>query len=805
MRISYNWLQEYLPQIIEPAKLSHILTSIGLEVENLEKLGKPPGGFEGLIAGEVISCEKHSGADKLKITMVDTGNGKLLKIVCGADNVAVGQKVVVAPVGTTIYPVKNEPVLIKQARIRGEESAGMLCAEDEIGISTNHSGIIILPDSIEKGSPISDYYQLPDDWIFEIGLTPNRIDAMSHLGVAKDVCAFLSNQQKKQVQVKSPFEETFNVDNHQLPVEILIENTEACPRYSGVTITNVKVGDSPLWLQTRLKSIGLRPLNNIVDITNFILHETGQPLHAFDCDKIKGNKIIVKNLASGTSFTTLDEKERKLSDEDLMICNGKEEPMCIGGVYGGINSGITTATTSIFLESAWFDPVSIRKTSVRHNLRTDAAIRFEKGTDISNTVNVLKRAALLVKEIAGGKISSEITDVYSFPKKKTSITLFFEYLKKISGKNYKPEVVNSILQSLGFEITSTGEDHIKVDVPFSKPDIFLPADVVEEIMRIDGFDNVEIPQGIFISPAIDPAIIDRSFMDKVAGYLVGNGFSEIFTNSITNSDYYDETTLGRSVRILNSLSSALDIMRPGLLETGLECIAYNLNRKNNNLLLFEFGKSYAGETAYTQTEHLCLYLSGSRNQAGWRAKENRSDIYFVKGICEKIFSICGVVAEFLSVESNSEINIRSGGKLVGTIYEVSRQQLDRFSIKQPVLFADIFWDELIGQAKRNKIEYKEIAKFPIVHRDLSIIVDKNILYSKVEEAIMRANIKRLDEIKLFDVFESEKLGNDKKSFAVTLTFSDPMKTMTDAETDQMMNEVIGSLQKILNAQIRTAT
>jgi phenylalanyl-tRNA synthetase beta chain len=537
------------------------------------------------------------------------------------------------------------------------------------------------------------------------------------------------------------------------------------------------------------------------------LHETGQPLHAFDCDKIKGNKIIVKNLPTGTSFITLDEKERKLNEEDLMICNGNEEPMCFGGVYGGINSGVTTATTRIFLESAWFDPVSIRKTSFRHNLRTDAAIRFEKGTDISNTVNVLKRAALMIREIAGGEISSELMDVYPVPKTKTNVTLYFDYLKKISGKNYSSQTVNKILESLGFEIKNLDEKEITVAVPFSKPDISLPADIVEEIMRIDGFDNVDIPQGIFISPAIDPAIIERSFVEKVASYLVGNGFSEIFTNSITNSAYYDNATLNRSVKILNSLSTELDIMRPGLLYSGLECIAYNLNRKNNNLLLFEFGKSYSAGTEYNQVEHLCLYLSGSKNERGWRTKENRPDIYFLKGICDKIFSLCGLVPEFLNTENSTgtdEISIRAGGKIVGTLFEVSKQQLDKFSIKQPVIFADLFWDKLVGKAKLNKIEYKEIPKFPVVHRDLSIIVEKNIVYSNVEEAIIEADVKRLTEIKLFDVFESEKLGKDKKSFAISLTFSDSNKTLTDIETDQMMNEVIRSLEKMLKAQIRTA-
>ncbi|MEP6615572.1 MAG: phenylalanine--tRNA ligase subunit beta [Ginsengibacter sp.] len=805
MRISYNWLQEYLPEIIEPERLSRILTSIGLEVENLEKLEETPGSFRGLVAGEVISCEKHSGADKLKITMVDLGNGKPLQIVCGAENVAVGQKVVVAPAGTTIHPINSAPFMIKQAKIRGIDSYGMLCAEDEIGVSTDHGGIIVLPANIEKGELIVNYYQPVNDYTFVIGLTPNRIDAMSHLGVAKDVCAFLSHHDQKAVRVNSPVV-NFKADNTHSTIEVIVENGRDCPRYTGVSISNLEVKQSPQWLQTKLKSIGVRPINNIVDITNFILHETGQPLHAFDLDKIKGKKIIVKNLPSGTTFTTLDENERKLNQEDLMICDGEEEPICMGGVYGGLNSGISGNTKNIFLESAWFDPVTIRKTSLRHNLRTEAAMRFEKGTDISNTANVLKRAAMMIREMASGKISSEIVDVYPAPKKKTIIQLQFNYLKKISGKEYNPGSVNGILQSLGFEV-SMHSDHLTAAVPFSKADVILQADVIEEIMRIDGFDNIEIPEGIFISPSTDAAILQRAYMEKTSDYLAANGFSEIFTNSITNSAYYDDKQLEGGVKIMNSLSTALDVMRPGLLQTGLECIAYNLNRKNLNLLLFEFGKSYSQNGKFTENEHLCLYFTGSQNEPGWRIKENRSDLYFAKGICTRLLALCGIEAGFLPREQESEehqISVVADGTQVGRIIEVGKSQLERFSIRQPVLFADIYWDQLMMISKKTKIEYREIPKFPVVHRDLSMVVDKNIVYASVESIIRELNIARLTEIKLFDVFESEKLGMNKKSFAISLSFSDTSKTLTDKETDQMMNEVIQILEKKLGAQIRTA-
>ncbi|MBC7424582.1 MAG: phenylalanine--tRNA ligase subunit beta, partial [Ferruginibacter sp.] len=502
MTISYNWLSEYLPEKIEPEKLSKILTSIGLEVETLEKYEETKGGLDGLVIGEVLECAKHPDADKLSLTKVDIGTGEPLQIVCGAPNVAVGQKVIVATVGATIYPFSGEPMTMKKARIRGSESFGMICAEDEIGLSSNHAGILVLPADTKVGMPAAAYFGTYNDYIFEIGLTPNRMDAMSHLGVAKDVCAYLSHHNKKETHVKSPFKNTFKADNQNLPIEVTIENEVACERYAGVSIQGVTIAESPKWLQQKLKSIGLRPINNIVDITNFILHETGQPLHAFDADMITGKKIIVKSLPEGSPFLTLDDKERKLSAEDLIICNAAEG-MCIAGVYGGAKSGVTAASKNIFLESAWFNPISIRKTSFRHGLRTDAATRFEKGVDISNTVNVLKRAAVMIKEIAGGEISSDIVDIYPEPKKKTEVAIKYHYLKKLSGKNYHGDTIKNILTGLGFEIIKEGQDDLRVAVPFSKPDISIPADLVEEIMRIDGLDNVEIPAIISIAPAVE--------------------------------------------------------------------------------------------------------------------------------------------------------------------------------------------------------------------------------------------------------------------------------------------------------------
>ena len=805
MKISYNWLSEYIAEIPEPEKLSSILTSVGLEVESLEKFEEIKGGLEGLIIGEVIECIKHPEADKLKLTKVNIGTDEL-QIVCGAPNVAVGQKVIVATVGTTIHPLKGDPITMKKAKIRGRESEGMICAEDELGIGNSHDGIIILPNNIEVGSKASEYFTPYSDWIFELGITPNRMDAMSHLGVAKDVYAYLSHHNNKSAAIKFPFKNNFKIANQKLKIEVVIENKEACQRYSGVSITNIKPGESPKWLQQKLKSIGVRPINNIVDITNYILHETGQPLHAFDADEIKSKKIIVKNLTEGTTFITLDEKERKLHAEDLMICNGAEEPMCFGGVFGGIKSGVKETTTNIFLECAWFQPKSIRRTSLRHNLRTDASSRFEKGVDISNTVHVLKRAAMMIKEIAGGEIASEVVDVYPNPKKKTEVVLKNHYLKKISGKNYHPDTIKNILQSLDFEILKEGLDDIRISVPFSKPDITLPVDIIEEIMRIDGYDNVEIPSVITISPAVETAEFEASFKEKVANYLIGLGFSEILTNSITNSKYYKEDVLNNSVKLLNNLSVELDVMRPSLLETGLECIAHNVNHKNNNLLLFEFGKTYltSGVGDYKEEEHLCLYASGNKNASGWGEKEVKADIYFIKGVCEKLFRLSGVDNVSFNVRDSS-LDAFIKDELVAQINKVAKNKLEQFSIKQPVFLADINWEKITLAAKKIKIEFSEISKYPEVHRDISMIVAKNISYENVERLTKGLIIPKLVNIKLFDIFESEKLGEDKKSLAISFTFSDKEKTLTDKEVDIMMNEIIVSYEKELGAEIRKAS
>ncbi len=807
MIISYNWLSEYLPEIIEPEKLSKILTAIGLEVESLHKYEAVKGGLQGLYVGEVLTCEKHPDADKLKLTTVNIGTGQNLQIVCGAHNVAAGQKVVVAPIGTTIYPINGEPTTMKKAKIRGVESQGMICAEDEIGLGESHAGIMVLPHDTAAGTLLADFFNLTDDYIFEIGLTPNRIDAMSHLGVAKDVCAYLSHHNKKDTVVKSPFKNNFKPDNKGLQMEVIIENADACQRYSGVSIEGVTIAESPDWLQQKLKSIGLRPVNNIVDITNFILHETGQPLHAFDADAITEKKLIIKNVAEGTAFTTLDEKVRKLSAGDLMICNS-EAPMCIGGVYGGMHSGVTATTKNIFLESAWFNPITIRKTSLRHGLRTDAATRFEKGVDISNTVNVLKRAASLIKEIAGGQLASNIIDVYPNPKPKTEVALKYHYLKKLSGKNYHGDTVKNILYSLGFELIKEGADEMRFAVPFSKPDISIAADIVEEIMRIDGLDNVEIPNMITIAPSVETLTHEVAYTEKVAEYLAGSGFREIFTNSITNSAYYGEEVLQRTVKMINNLSEELNVLRPAMMETGLTSIAYNLNRKNNDLKFFEFGKTYLVTEAgkYVEDNHLAIYITGNKTSDGWKAKAEKADLYFIKAVFEKIISVLGLkidsYARAANVDLSGAVQAFIKNEPVAVIGSLHKSKMERFDIKQPVFYADLNWDRLLKLNRKNNIQYKEISKYPAVNRDLAIIVDKTLPFDAVEKATHAARINKLTSISLFDIFESEKIGAGKKSMAISFTFLDEEKTMTDKEIDAMMNKLIGAYEKELGAEVR---
>jgi phenylalanyl-tRNA synthetase beta chain len=810
MTISYNWLCDYLPDNIlqkpSPELISRILTSVGLEVEALHPYSSVRGGFEGLVIGEVISVEPHPNADKLKITQVNTGSGENLQIVCGAANVAASQKVVVALVGSTIYPESGEPMQIRAAKIRGVESEGMLCAEDEIGLGKDHAGIIVLPENLRPGLAAADYFKPYTDFIYEIGLTPNHMDAMSHMGVARDICAFLSNQDKKDYRVKMPVLPHFVSDNKGPEIKVVVENQKDCGRYSSLTMTNIRISESPKWMQDKLKSIGIRPINNVVDITNFVLQETGQPLHAYDAGEIRGNKIVVKNLPTGTPFVTLDEKERKLDAEDLMICDGAG-PLCIAGVFGGLNSGINNLSTSLFLESAWFNPSSIRRTSFRHGLRTDAAVHFEKGMDISGTVIALRRAASLIREYAAGKTSSAIGDSYPDPYPKTQILLKYHYLKKLSGKNYHSVAVKNILLALGFDILREGLDDLLIAVPFHKPDVQQPADLVEEIMRIDGYDHIEIPANINISPSVETGRGPAALQEKIAGFLVGSGFSEIFTNSISNSAYYSDAELETTVKMINNLSADLNIMRPSLLETGLESISWNINRKNNSLRFFEFGKTYESSLPgqYIEINHCGLYLTGNLNPESWKGKPVPSDYYYLKGICNAITQLAGVKGESFPANHPklaAGLEFRLGEKTILIAGEVKSDILGKFDIRQPVFFADIYWDNLLDLAGENNIVFSELAKQVPVNRDLALIVEKSLPFETIEKAVYGIGLQKLRGVQLFDIFESEKLGADKKSMAISFTFLDYEKTLTDREIDGMMSRIMKTAEEELKAEIR---
>jgi phenylalanyl-tRNA synthetase beta chain len=807
MTISYKWLSEYLPVVVEPERLSRILTSIGLEVESMSQYEEVKGGLKGLVIGEVLSTEKHPNADKLTLTKVSVGNGEPLQIVCGAPNVAAGQKVIVATVGTTIYPGTGDPLTMKVAKIRSVESHGMICAEDEIGLGNSHADILVLPSDVRVGTRAADYFQPYEDTIYEIGLTPNRMDAMSHWGVARDVCAYLSYHDKKDTRPKIPNANGFKVDNNSLAIAVKVENETACPRYSGISLANVTIRESPKWLQQKLRAIGIRPINNIVDITNYIQHETGQPLHAFDADMIADKKVIIKNLPEGSLFTTLDEKERKLSAEDLMICDAAGG-ICIAGVFGGLHSGVSDKTRNIFLESAFFDGITIRKTSFRHGLRTDAASRFEKGTDISATVNVLKRAANLIKEIAGGEIASEVVDIYPNPKQKTEVAIKYHFLKKLSGKNYHPDAVKNILTSLGFEVLKEGIDELRVAAPYHKPDISLPADLVEEVLRIDGLDNVEIPDCITITPSVEENFAKEVLKEKISDYLAGNGFHEIMTNSITNAAYFSEEELSQMVKMMNSLSAELNVLRNSLFETALEVVAHNLNHRNNSLRLFEFGKAYStsGSGQYQESDKLCVVISGPVADSSWKQKAVPADFYYLKGVVSSILSLLGIVpdaVEALQVPKlDNHIVFKHNGQIIAGFGEVNKNVLGKFDIKQPVFFGGLNWAYLSELASKQKPAIRELPRYPAMQRDVAMIVPSQLHYEEVEKTVQKIKLDKLREVRLFDIFESEKLGAGKKSLAVSFTFLDEEKTLTDKEIDGWMSKIMTTLEKELNAEIR---
>ncbi|MCD4789444.1 MAG: phenylalanine--tRNA ligase subunit beta [Bacteroidales bacterium] len=824
MKISYNWLKQYLDFDLSPEKLSELLTDCGLEVEGLEKWQSVKGGLEGIVIGEVKTCEKHPDADRLSITTVDVGRDKLLPVVCGAPNVAAGQKVVVATVGTKLYK-EDDFFEIKKAKLRGEPSEGMICAEDELGLGTSHEGIMVLNQDAKTGTPASEYFGIEEDYIFEIGLTPNRTDAMAHIGVARDIKAVLDNNDfianKTQTrQLKIPPVENFKTENHSRDIEVIVENTEACPRYAGVTITGIEVKESPDWLKNRLNAIGLRPINNIVDITNYVLHETGQPLHAFDADEITGNKVIVKKLPKDSIFITLDEIERKLTGNDLMICNATGG-MCIGGVFGGVKSGVTEKTKNIFLESAWFDPVHIRKTSKHHDLQTDASFRFERGVDPEMILYALRRAALMIKEIAGGIISSEIKDVYPNPFKKININVTWKNIDRLIGKSIGKEVIKNILHSLEFEIPEQNDERLKLAVPSYRVDVTREADVIEEILRIYGYNNIEIPaqQLSSISHTIKPDA--EKIQNLVSDYLSNNGFKEIINNSLTKSAYYEthkDFNEDKSVNILNPLSRDLNVMRQTLLFGGLETILYNLNRKNHDQKIYEFGKVYTlipekskaqdVTEKYIEVNHLALFITGRIEKESWYTDDKPVDYNYLKALSSNLLKRIGINIAKLNSEKTKKNYLSTGmsyisdkGKLL-EIGVISKSMLVELDIKQNVFYTELNRDLALELVRGNKIRYKGVPKFPEVRRDLALLLDRNVPFAEVEKLAYRVESKILKEINLFDVYEGENIEEGKKSYAVSFILQDEEKTLTDKVIDKIMNKMMKAFEDNLNATIR---
>ena len=812
MKISYNWLKQYINIPESAEEIGHVLTSTGLEVENVEPFETVKGGLKGLVIGEVLTCAKHPNADKLSITTVDVGNEKPLHIVCGASNVAAGQKVVVATVGTTLHPTKGEPFAIKSAKIRGEQSEGMICAEDEIGLGESHAGIIVLNTTVANGTPASSYYNIESDYTIEIGLTPNRADAASHMGVARDIKA------AKKRDLCIPSVEQFKLDNTSLTIPVIVESTEACPRYSAVTLSGITVNESPEWLKNRLKSIGLSPINNIVDITNFVLHETGQPLHAFDADEITGKKVIVKTLAGGTKFKTLDNKERSLSSSDLMICN-TEEAMCIAGVFGGSKSGISAKTKNIFLESACFSPDYIRKTGMHHQLKTDASFRFERGTDPNMTVYALKRAALLIKEIAGGLVSSEIADVYPSKIGNKTILVRDKNVKRLIGKEIQREEIFSILESLDIAITEKREDSFTVSVPPYRVDVTQEADVVEEVLRIYGFNKIELSEiaGTDFLASF-PEKDTNKFKRTLGSLLVGNGFYEILTNSLTNAAYQQKHSLkfsGEPVEMLNKLSEEQGILRQTTLFTGLEVCAYNINRRQKDLKLFEFGKIYwknsenssmeDATAKYKEEERLALYITGNHETENWQNKP-RAVTYFdlaqqVSHLLEKS-SVQNLKQEKLN-DPLFEYGVRliKGTTEIGKIGKAKPALVKDFGIKQEIFYADLN-TALLFKSASPKFVAQEVAKFPEVRRDLSLVLDKQVTFEEIRELVLSTEKRLITEIIAFDVYEGDKIPQGKKAYALGFTLQDESKTLTDEEIEKVMTRLMGAFETKMGALIR---
>jgi phenylalanyl-tRNA synthetase beta chain len=807
MKISYNWLKTLINTDINAEEAALLLTASGLEVEALESFESLKGGLKGLVVGHVVECAKHPDADRLSLTKVDIGTGEPLSIVCGAPNVAAGQKVIVATIGTKLYPSEGEPFEIKKSKIRGAASEGMICAEDEIGLGKSHAGIMVLPADTKVGLPASDYFKIENDTILEIGLTPNRSDAASHLGVARDLRAIINSAKSSaDLTVTIPGLRVLPEASGINKVDVAIENKEGCKRYSGLVISGITVKDSPDWLQNRLKAIGVRPINNIVDITNFVLHELGQPLHAFDLEKIKDKKIVVRNAKEGEKFTTLDGVERTLRANDLMICNSSA-PMCIAGVFGGMESGVSETTTSIFLESAYFDPGHIRRSSKNHGLKTDASFRFERGTDPDMTITALTRAANLIFELAGGVVSMGITDIY--PEKLEPYKVAFSYTNcnELIGKEIERSTIKNILINLGIEIDTEGTDGLLLRVPRFKTDVTREADLIEEVMRIYGYNNVEVSKSISYTAFNEPFNFDVALENKTATILEGFGFNEIMSLSLTKESYYGESP--SHVKVVNPLSSDLNILRADMLYSGLEAISYNINRKNADLKFFEIGRTYTmnpdAEFKYEEQKHLSLFTCGKIFKENPYRLDNNADLLFLKSALINLFEKCGVknIKSTESSYSNFDFGLSYtlNNKTIAEIGSVSKVKLKEFDIAGPVFFADINWTMLLKAFSRQKIEFEEISKFPSVRRDLALLIDKSVKYRQLEELAFSTEKKYLKEVNLFDIYEGEKLGN-KKSYAMSFTLMDKEATLTDKQIDGVMDKLIATYKEKLGAELR---
>ncbi|MAD97373.1 MAG: phenylalanine--tRNA ligase subunit beta [Flavobacteriaceae bacterium] len=807
MKISYNWLKQFIKIDWEATEVGDLLTDLGLEIESIDPFESVKGGLKGIVVGEVLTCEKHPNADRLKVTIVDVGQDKPLHIVCGAPNVAAGQKVPVATVGTMLYDEKGEGFKIKKGKIRGEVSEGMICAEDELGLGDDHDGILVLEDSLEVGLPASEVFDIEVDQVFEIGLTPNRSDAMSHFGVARDLRAGLIQKDLK-LELISPSVSDFHVDERTLRLDVEVADKDLVPRYCGITITDVEVKESPEWIKNRLKSIGLTPKNNIVDITNYVLHEVGQPLHAFDVQKIKGNKIKVQTLEEGTSFVTLDEVERKLSSEDIMICDGQDNPLCIGGVFGGLESGVTEATSTIFLESAYFNPVSIRKTAKRHGLNTDASFRFERGIDINMTEYALKRAALLIEEYAGGKMASDISDFY--PEKLEDFQVFLSYDNafRLIGQEIPKETIKNILASLEIKINSETEGGLGLTIPSYRADVQREADIIEEILRVYGYNEIEFSHKLNASISID-IDLDRKLENTIANYLSSNGFYETMSNSLTkpSSSEGEEENDDKSVGILNSLSNDLSVMRESLLGGGLESLGYNINRQNSALKFYEFGKTYHkfGDQ-YQEQKKLAIWVTGNKNQESWLNPTSSSDFFYIKGIITSLLERLGVSKTKIKPAKsdcfNEAIAIHGTNGKLAEFGTVNTQTLKSYGVKQEVFFADISFDNLLKEISTENKAIQPLPKYPFVKRDLALLVDKQVEFKEIYNLAYQAERKVLKEVDLFDVYQGDKLPENKKSYAVSFILQDDNKTLNDKQIEKIMTKLQLTFEKNLEATLR---